>query len=654
MRSPDQDPRLWPDQSNREDSTREGNDAGVVFERPDGGNGDAVRQPSDDFLQRLDADIESSGGELVPDADREGAIGATMFDLPNSEDGTLTVLLSKENLQRAPSQALVRIKSRDSRDYLGIVANGPFAEPDSLRGDSHMLVTVATRGGIYLPPYHGRIQVSILGEEHADKTLKPPRLRPLPNSPVFALDDTESAAVLRSEGDIRLGMVVGYDEVPVGIPSTLKSVLPRHTAVLGTTGSGKSTTISGLVQQAQAAGIAVVLLDVEGEYTFLHEPTDDPQMLSTLEERGLEPRGIPENDMTVYHLVGRDTANPDHPNKRVFSLQFARLSPYTVVEILDLNDAQAGRFHKAYEIATGMLRYLGIFPARGNPAQERMALEIDDLERGYPRLTLSFLLDVVNACRDVTDKKKADNFEPYNHELRPEVVKKELFDRISREKPSSANSWQALLSRLWRLHRLRVFDRSEDEAKPLIYKQMLRPGRVSILDLSDTSMSELSNIVIADLLRGIQETQDDIYEEFEKAKERGTKASPPARVLTIIEEAHEFLSAERIDKMPILFEQVARVAKRGRKRGLGLVFVTQLPQHLPRQVFGLVNSYLLHKITDPQVVSILKRTVSGIDDNLWRQVPGLAPGQAIAAFPHMTRPLLVAVDPSPAKLRLID
>jgi hypothetical protein len=49
----------------------------------------------------------------------------------------------------------------------------------------------------------------------------------------------------------------------------------------------------------------------------------------------------------------------------------------------------------------------------------------------------------------------------------------------------------------------------------------------------------------------------------------------------VIEEAHEFLSADRISKMPVLFEQVSRIAKRGRKRWLGLVFATQLPQHLP-------------------------------------------------------------------------
>ena len=59
-------------------------------------------------------------------------------------------------------------------------------------------------------------------------------------------------------------------------------------------------------------------------------------------------------------------------------------------------------------------------------------------------------------------------------------------------------------------------------------------------------MSELSNIVIADLLRGVQEAQDQAYEEYEKAK--SPNVSPPTRMLLIIEEAHEFLSAERMKK----------------------------------------------------------------------------------------------------------
>jgi DNA helicase HerA-like ATPase len=177
---------------------------------------------------------------------------------------------------------------------------------------------------------------------------------------------------------------------------------------------------------------------------------------------------------------------------------------------------------------------------------------------------------------------------------------------------------------------------------------------VTVIDLSDTGSPVVSNLVIADLLRGIQEAQDEAYARFEAARRHGNAERAPTRALIVIEEAHEFLSAERIEKMPVLFGQVARIARRGRKRWLGLVFVTQLPQHLPRELFGLVNSYVLHKIADPQVVGALRRTVSGIDESLWRRLPGLAPGQAIVAFPHLARPLLVAMDPAPSKLRLVD
>jgi hypothetical protein len=122
----------------------------------------------------------------------------------------------------------------------------------------------------------------------------------------------------------------------------------------------------------------------------------------------------------------------------------------------------------------------------------------------------------------------------------------------------------------------------------------------------------------------------------------------------VIEEAHEFLSAERIKQMPVLFQQVARIARRGRKRWLGLMFVTQLPQHLPDEILGLINNFILHKITDTNVISRLKRTVGGIDDGLWDRLSNLAPGQAIVSMTSMARPLLVAINPTPCKLLMIE
>src|SRR3989442_663684 len=126
-----------------------------------------------------------------------------------------------------------------------------------------------------------------------------------PNIEAFILSAEETAEVLGTRGDIRLGRLEGNDAIDVGIVSDSKAVLPRHLGVLGTTGGGKSTTISGLVAQAQQAGIATVLLDTEGEYTAINEPTSDPNMIRALERRGMHAAGVP--DTHVYHLAGRES-----------------------------------------------------------------------------------------------------------------------------------------------------------------------------------------------------------------------------------------------------------------------------------------------------------------------------------------------------------
>ncbi len=286
-----------------------------------------------------------------------------------------------------------------------------------------------------------------------------------------------------------------------------------------------------------------------------------------------------------------------------------------------------------------------------NPSQDRMAIEIDEFERGYPRLTLPLIMDVAGACLAVVAK---TDVTPYSHHFQSDEARQKLVQRVHEANiPQSAVSWKALIGKLGRLNRIKVFDPRTGE-KPIHYQDLLRPGVVSIIDLSDSGASELNNIVIADLLMGLQDARDTEFAAYEQAKRAGQSAVPPTPVLLVIEEAHEFLSAERITRMPTLFQQLARLAKRGRKRWLGLVFVTQLPQHLPAQVLGLVNSFALHKINDAGVISTLRKTISGIDDGLWTRLPGLAPGQAIVSFPHMTRPLLVSIDPTPTKLRLVD
>jgi len=613
---------------------------------PGDGEAEASRPMPEDFMNLFREDVDVAGGEWQEDEESRGSVGFTMYDAPTSKDNTVTVLLPAEQIGSAPSQSLVRIKSKapgrggDGRQYVGAVVQGPFAEPDGLRADAPLVVTTTVRGAHFMPRYHGRVQVEILGEE-IDGKLVPPRFRPLPNSPVFALSQDETALRLKLDGDVTLGVAVGYEEMPVALPSARKDVFPRHTGILGTTGGGKSTTVSGLVGKLSERGVAVVVFDTEGEYTRIMEKAggvEMSEMLAALERRGIEPKGV--ENVGIRRLVGRESTNEDYEDNKEFSLEFANISPDAMIEILELNDAQQDRFDKAFEITRRMLRELKIYPS--NDKEEKELRELDLLERGFPRMTLQQIYDIVRYCADAVAKEEKDTYLG-TKEFRDNRQK--ISAIVQGTKLDNWRSWRKVQGRLGRLLRLNIFDRPEGLPD---YDEMTQPGRVTIIDLSDTDSPQVNNLVISEILRGLHQQQDKNY----KATEEGS--APLRRAVVVIEEAHEFLSAERIKQMPVLFQQVARIARRGRKRWLGLVFVTQLPQHLPDEVLGLINNYVLHKIADANVISRLKRSVGGVDEGLWNRLPNLAPGQAIVSAASMARPLLVAIDPTPSKLRMVE
>jgi hypothetical protein len=590
------------------------------------------------------------GGPYMPSPEEEGAVGHTHFDGPGSEDNSVVVLMDRKDMSSLPSQAMVRIKSLDDdgqveRAYLGVVVAGPFAEPDGLSPNSPIVEMSTVRGQKVWARYHGRAHVQILGEEVTGQLI-PPRFRPKPNSPVHVLSPDETAAALKLEGNVCLGTVVGQDEIEVRISTEKKEVLPRHTGILGTTGGGKSTTVSGYISSLQKAGVAAIVIDVEPEYTDIDRPTEDPKMLAALAGRGQKARGT--DGLVVYYPVGRKTGREGNESvTKAFCLPFADLSPYTVMDILDLNEAQRERYYTAYEATKHVMKELGIFPKKESKEEKVKALELDEFDRGYPRMTLSHLIDVVNAVVDQLSKTDEAR-EPYHPHFKSEEAKQAIQARLKSMKPSSVTSWQAVLGRLWTVHRLGVFDNRVNGAEYLKYSDLIAPGRVSVIDLGDTDSTLVNNLLIASILRGVQRVQE---KAVDAAKKNG---SAPTPVNIIIEESHEFLSRERIGKMQSLFQQVARIAKRGRKRWLGLTFVTQLPQHLPDEVLGLLNNFVLHKISDSNVVDRLRRSISGPDTAQWGLLPGLAPGQALVSFSGMTRPLLTAIDPTPCYLRLVD
>lgn len=569
--------------------------------------------------------------------------GRTVFDAPSSNDATVVAVFPQERFDNWRSQALVHIRSSDRRVYLAQVANGPYAAPNGLPATSPLLVTTQIEGTLFTPPYHGWVELRILGEVEDGQVIAP-LFRPRPNSSVKLLDLHETKKALKCDGDLRLGRAVGYPDLFVGLQSAEKHHMPRHTLVVGTTGAGKSTCMAGLIEKLSAAGFCVLVIDVEGEYTTINEPADSDKILPALKTNNLKPAGLPDTFLLVPTTAA--TANPRHPHTRRFCLDFANISPHVAVELLQGNDAQTERFLTAYDAAGDLLTQL--WPKSDRDRHLADLQSWDDQETGYPGLRLAQVLDMAEAMTAVVANEEGLD-EKFLHEDGFKRHAKELLTKAAQMKKrlSHHGSWRKTVGLVGGLYRTGLFDRADGKSiTSLRYQDMLKPGRVLIFDLQGLDSPQHRNLAISDVLRGVMEAQEKLY--------LAAPADRKPKTAIVIEEAHEFVSAERIRQMPTLFGQIQRIARRGRKRWLGLVFATQFPQHLPGEIFSLCNNRILLRLGDEPTLQKLKHSVGGVGDNLWTRLKNLPTGQAIVSAHGIDPAMMVALEPGRCKLQMVD
>jgi hypothetical protein len=76
------------------------------------------------------------------------------------------------------------------------------------------------------------LQATILGQK-TPKGIIPARRRPRPNAAVHLVPSGDVSAILNLQGNMRLGLLSGHDDVEIKIDTRKKAILPRHTAHLG-------------------------------------------------------------------------------------------------------------------------------------------------------------------------------------------------------------------------------------------------------------------------------------------------------------------------------------------------------------------------------------------------------------------------------------
>jgi len=159
-------------------------------------------------------------------------------------------------------------------EFLGRVVAGPFHE--------------AAPGGYRLTG-----TVEVLGELLEGERVRTTSTRPRPGAAAYVLAEGRLERLLGLGGDLGLGHLAGHPEVRARLGREDKNFLPRNVGIFGTVGSGKSNTAQVLIEEAVAAGWAVVGIDVEGEYVRMDEPLGDPALADLLRrEHGEGPRGV--------------------------------------------------------------------------------------------------------------------------------------------------------------------------------------------------------------------------------------------------------------------------------------------------------------------------------------------------------------------------
>jgi DNA helicase HerA-like ATPase len=169
-------------------------------------------------------------------------------------------------------------------------------------------------------------------------------------------------------------------------------------------------------------------------------------------------------------------------------------------------------------------------------------------------------------------------------------------------------------------------------------KPVEAPYDVVIVDLSLLAAEVLENVtaligrLILEFLQRMAETS---------VSTAGRGALP---VVLVLEEAQNYIPETRGSDDEMISKRVfERIAREGRKHGLGLVVASQRPCELSRTVMAQCSSFLVHRLQNPEDLRYFREVVPGIYRDLLDQLPALPQRVALALGECVPAPALVEI-----------
>ncbi len=384
---------------------------------------------------------------------------------------------------------------------------------------------------------------------------------PLPQQTVYLTPKAELRFIYgKAKGAVvQLGQHVGSGGTPC--LADLNELLGKHTAVLGSTGAGKSGTVAAIIHSILERGDKnsyekwkprIIILDPHGEY---------------------------------------GTAFADHT--KLSSDDGTLTLPYW---LLNFQESVALLIGKTEFVATSQANIVksALMAAREEGAQQ-LGLDANSITVDSP---VPYKLSTLKAKIDADKPPQASKQDSHNSILQKlEVLMTDARLRFMMEE----------------------WNDGANDPFPEVIKQLTGDGpQPRIVDLSGVpnEVAGVSSAVIARTLFNLKiwQTQPE-------------RESDP--VLLVCEEAHRYVPNRGEAQYEAAQEAIRRIAKEGRKYGVGLLLVSQRPSEVEATVLSQCNSWIVLRITNDadreHVRSILPDSMSG----LTKMLSGLRRQEAI-------------------------
>lgn len=487
----------------------------------------------------------------------------------------------------------------------------------------------------------------------------------------------------------------------------------RHLAVLGNTGSGKSCSVAGLIRWSLDAAFSqrekdgregppnarFLVLDPNGEYRSTFSDVDDVRIFQVVPDEEAEPLRVPawiwnSREWAAFAQAAPGTQRPLlmqalrnlragttlESGPEVALARLVRGYKALIAEKLVQGPATyAGDFgsRKALgNLLEGIARDLGRYVGTCPGAEEQLATLITETDtaastrrfefaggdafgfNAFEEGTLVHICDCADALlQELPDVATVSGpsedaplpFDPNDMPGHMEML------TASEDFSQSAAFVSTLMLRVRSMLadvRLSPIIAPEHE---IAFEQWLTDyigapeaaaGQIAVLDLSMVP-SDVLHIVVAVVARVV-------FEALQRYRKLYEKELPTVLVL---EEAHTFVQRQ-LGEEPghatparMCRETFERIAREGRKFGLGLVLSSQRPYELSQTVLAQCNTFLLHRLVNDRDQDLVRHLVPDNLGGLLSELPSLPSQQAILLGWATPVPVLVRMKHLPEKQR---